>query len=228
MRQDRLPVIIFLLLIFSAISYPVEAEYEKIKLIPPDTKQNLTKIIQSRISKRDFKKTPLEKEQISLILWSAGGIKIDAITSATKTIPSAGATYPLEFYLAVGEDSVTGIKKGIYHYIIKEHALKPLSDKDIRTALSIACLNQGFIADAPVSIIIAAEYKRTTQRYGSRGIRYTHIEVGHSCQNIYLMLADLNLATVEVGAFDDEAIKNILGLKENIEPLIVMPIGYTR
>jgi len=206
----------------------VKAAHEKIKLTFPNIERNSTKIIQSRISKRNFKRTSLKKEQLSLILWSAGGVKIDAVTSASRTIPSAGATHPLEFYIVVGADSVDDIAQGVYRYIIKEHALEPLSDKDIRADLSSACLNQDFIADAPISIVIAAQYNRTTQRYRDRGIRYVHMEAGHSSQNIYLMVADLNLATVEIGAFSDNAVKDIVGLEKDIEPLIIMPVGYAQ
>jgi SagB-type dehydrogenase family enzyme len=79
---------------------------------------------------------------------------------------------------------------------------------DLREDLAIACLRQMFIADASVSLVIAAEYERITRRYGDRGMRYVHIEVGHVGQNIYLQCEALGLATVAIGAFyDDEVAK---------------------
>jgi SagB-type dehydrogenase family enzyme len=204
----------------------VKSESRKIRLNPVNTSQNFVKILQSRISYRNFKKTPLKKEQVSLILWSAGGVKLDAVSSATRTIPSAGAIYPLELYLVVGDGAIDEIKEGIYHYVPAEHSLERQSFQDIRKQLSVACLGQGFIADAPVSVVVAAEYGRMSQRYRQRGVRYVYLEAGHACQNIYLAVTDLGLGTVEVGAFYDAKVKNILGLDDNIEPLIIMPIGY--
>jgi len=94
--------------------------------------------------------------------------------------------------------------------------------------LAAASLNQDFIADAPLVIVIAALYERTTKRYGERGIRYVHIEVGHAGQNIYLQSESLGLGTVAVGAFYDEEVARVLNLPEDHEPLYVMPIGYVR
>jgi SagB-type dehydrogenase family enzyme len=79
--------------------------------------------------------------------------------------------------------------------------------------------------DAPVDIVICALYHRTSYRYGRRGERYVHMEVGHAGQNIHLQAVALGLATVEVGAFRDEEVREVLGLEEQIKPLYIMPVG---
>ncbi len=76
---------------------------------------------------------------------------------------------------------------------------------------------------APPSIIISADYERTTSHYGQRGIRYVHMEVGHVGQNISLQAVAMNLGTVMIGAFDDKQVKEILGIEE--EPLYIIPVG---
>ena len=73
-------------------------------------------------------------------------------------------------------------------------------------------------------IVVTGIYQRTMSKYGERGIRYVHIEVGHACQNIYLQAESLDLGTVEIGAFEDGKVKKVLNLKEE-EPLAIMPIG---
>ncbi|MEA1964034.1 MAG: SagB/ThcOx family dehydrogenase, partial [Candidatus Aerophobetes bacterium] len=88
------------------------------------------------------------------------------------------------------------------------------------------CLEQMFIADAPVSIVITAQYERTASKYGERGIRYVHIEVGHVGQNIFLQAMALGLGTVPVGAFWDEEVSKVLNLPEEYKPVYVLPIGY--
>ncbi|MFH1655514.1 MAG: SagB/ThcOx family dehydrogenase [Candidatus Omnitrophota bacterium] len=199
-----------------------------IKLDKPIIKPGLLKDIQNRKSHRDFSPRSLDKNQISLILWAAGGKKVDAVTSASRTVPSAGARYPIELFLLVGEEAVKGIQAGFYHYSVENHSLELIFLGDKRKDVTIASLGQEHIQNAPVALVIAVDYKRTTSRYGSqRGIRYAHMDVGHACENVYLIVADLGLGTVEIGAFSDEDIKNVLHLAKNLQPLAIMPIGYT-
>jgi SagB-type dehydrogenase family enzyme len=82
-----------------------------------------------------------------------------------------------------------------------------------------------FIAEAPLSLLITAEYERTTGKYGDRGVRYVHMEAGHVAQNVYLQAEALGLGTVTVGAFQDEEIAQALALPSAFRPLYVMPIG---
>lgn len=179
--------------------------------------------IAKRRSERSFNADlPLAKEQLFQILWAAQGITGDEKRSA----PSAGATYPLEIYAVVGK--VEGLEAGVYRYIPKNHSIELHLSGDRRKELAVASLNQKFIADAPLVIVITAEYERTTKRYGERGIQYVHIEVGHVGQNIYLQAESLGLGTVAVGAFYDDEVTRVLNLPENHAPLYVMPIGYVR
>jgi SagB-type dehydrogenase family enzyme len=75
-------------------------------------------------------------------------------------------------------------------------------------------------------VIITAVYQRSARKYGSRAARYVHIEVGHVAQNVYLQVQSLGLATVIVGAFEDEDVKSVLGLPANAAPLALMPVGH--
>lgn len=188
--------------------------------------KGISQVLNSRYSCRDFSNKPLNLDQISIILWAAGGKIDDAITGATRTIPSAGAIYPLEIYIVIGKDTINGLKEGIYHYLIENHSLELVLNKDIRKELSLGCGGQDFIKQAPVSLIIAAKFKPMMNRYGQRGIRYVYMEAGHASQNIYLMATNLGLGTVEVGAFDDDKIKDLLLLDKDTEPISVMPVGY--
>ena len=133
---------------------------------------SLEECIKRRQSVREYKDSALTLEEISQLLWAA------------QSAPSAGATYPLFIYLVAGK--VNGLKAGIYKYEPEKHALKEILNKDIRRPLAEAALGQSWVSTAPVSIVIVADYARTTARYGQRGIRYVHMEVGHVGQNIYL------------------------------------------
>jgi SagB-type dehydrogenase family enzyme len=84
------------------------------------------------------------------------------------------------------------------------------------------------MADAPVSLLVTAEYARIEGKYGSRGRRYAMIEVGHVGQNIFLQAEALGLGVGIVGAFDDARLTKVLHLPRAHEPLIVMPVGHPR
>ncbi|MCK4475201.1 MAG: SagB/ThcOx family dehydrogenase [Methanophagales archaeon] len=175
---------------------------------------SLEEAMERRKSRRSFKRTTLTKKQLSQLIWSAG------------KAPSAGATYPLELYVAIGEECVEDIDAGVYHRSERGYLeLEMHKEGDLREELAIACLSEMFIADAPVSFVIAVEYERTTRRYGDRGIRYVHIEVGHVSQNIYLQCEALGLATVAIGAFYDAEVARVLSLPEEHKPIYVMPMG---
>jgi SagB-type dehydrogenase family enzyme len=191
---------------------------KEIKLAKPKEKGfiSIEEALHKRRSVRDYKKGPLGLEQISQLLWAASGKNL-----YRRTAPSAGATYPLETYLVVGE--VEGLKPGIYYYDYSSHSLERIKDQDIRNRLSQAALGQGMIEKASIDIIIAADYGRTTSYYGQRGIRYVHMEVGHVAQNISLQANALNLGTVMIGAFEDKQVKDVLGIKE--DPLYIIPVG---
>lgn len=200
-----------------------------IKLKPAHFKEEgLKSLLEKRHSCRDFEEKTLNLDDIASVLWATCGRKYDAQTAATRTIPSAGATYPLELYLVVGKNAVDKLKEGIYHYSHPEHQLQPLVEGDKRDALAKASLGQDVIREAPVSLVIAAVVYRTTRRYGNRGERYVYMEAGHAAQNAYLATTCLGLGTVEVGAFRDDEVKGVLGLEKDCEPLIIMPIGYAR
>ena len=74
-------------------------------------------------------------------------------------------------------------------------------------------------------IAISAVYPRTTGKYGERGTRYVHMEVGHAAENVSLEAVALNLATVVVAAFSDMDVKKALGLPPAEHPLYLMPVG---
>ncbi len=201
----------------------------KIKLNPAQLKDgNLAVLLEKRYSCRNFQHKILKLDDLATILWATCGKKHDSLTRASRTIPSAGATYPLELYVVVGENCVDKLKAGVYHYLIEDHSLQLITEGDRREGLTRACLGQNFIYEAPVSLIITAKFYRTTNHYGLRGQRYVYTEVGHANQNTYLAVTNLGLATVEVGAFDDDSVGSLLNLDKDCDPLSIMPIGYPK
>lgn len=199
---------------------------EEIKLPSPqlEGKMSVEEALARRRSRRVFKDYSLTIEQVSQLLWSAQGITEER--RGFKTAPSAGATYPLDIYLVVGKDKVENLKVGVYHYNPHLHSLTIILEEDQRRELARACLRQKFIEDAPISLIITAEFSRITNHYGKRGIYYAYMEAGHVGQNVYLQAESLELGTVVIGAFYEEDVSQALNLPDQHIPLYVMPVGH--
>jgi len=176
--------------------------------------------LRQRRSVRSYKDDPLDMAEVSQILWSAQGI-----TSAGgfRTAPSAGALYPLELYVIAG--NVKNLPAAIYKYTPRDHALLEIVSGDRRSDLSRAALRQGAIRKAPAVILFCAVYERTTGKYGQRGFRYVHMEVGHAAQNACLQAIALGLHTAVIGAFRDAEVKAIANLPANEQPLYFVPVG---
>jgi len=184
---------------------------------------SLTEAIARRRSIRDFTPEPISQSQLSQILWAAQGKS--NTWGRHRTVPSAGATYPLEIFVAGGKNSVEEIDDGVYHYDIYTHSLTLHHRGDVRLELARAALGQRFIYEVPVDIVICALYHRTLAHYGSRGERYIHIEVGHAAQNLCLQATVTGLGAVTIGAFYDEQVTKLLNLPEKEQPLYIIPVG---
>ncbi|MBI4573293.1 MAG: SagB/ThcOx family dehydrogenase [candidate division NC10 bacterium] len=192
-----------------------------IRLPRPSLKGSITleEAIARRRSVRDFTDRPLSLEEVGQLLWAAEGITGHA--SYLRAHPSAGGLHPLEVYLLDPD--------GIFHYEPGGHLLRPVRGDDQRGDLAKAAHRQWFIADAACVIAIAAVFGRTTRKYGDRGrMRYVPMDAAHAAQNVLLQAVALGLGAVPVGAFDDEAVRLVLGIPAAEVPLYLIPIGRPR
>ena len=185
-----------------------------------DSRTSIEKSLLERRSIRQYRDKGLTLGEISQLLWAAQGV---TSRIGYRTAPSAGALYPLEIYIAAGR--VGELAPGIYRYEPDVHKLVKTCDGDKRMNLWRGALEQGSIRNAPLVLVFCAIYERTTSKYGERGIRYVHMEVGHAAQNVCLQAISLGLGTVVIGAFNDKEIKRVLNLEGNEWPLCIMPVG---
>lgn len=176
--------------------------------------------IRRRRSVRRYQKGPLAISDISQLLWAAQGL---THPTGYRASPSAGALYPLEVYLVVGE--VTDLKAGVYRYLPASHRMEAVVEEDRREALSAAALGQSAVRNASAAVVFCAVYERTTSKYGRRGIPYVHMEAGHAAQNLSLQAVALNLGTVVIGAFEDELVRETISAPKAERPLYIVPVG---
>lgn len=187
-------------------------------------------VIASRRSRRLFIEEGITAGELSQILWAAYGITKPLIgyshtRGGLKTAPSAGALYPLELYVVIG--NVSSIEPGVYKYSPVKHEIVRTIAKDMRELLSEAAYNQEMLCIAAACILFSAIFNITTKKYGNRGQeRYVYMDLGHSAQNVYLQSEALQLGTCAIGYFKDDEVKKIMKLPENEEPLYIMPVGH--
>lgn len=195
------------------------------KLPPPETAgaMPVEQAIKQRRTIRSFSRRTIPLEALSQLLWAAQGITEDR--GFKRAAPSAGALYPMDVYAIVGQDSVSRMDAGLYHYQAGGHELAAVVTQDLREKIARASLSQMWMARAPVSLAITAEYRRITGKYADRGVRYALIEAGHIAQNLFLQAESLGLKAGIVGAFHDNELAATLHLPRNHEVLLVMPIG---
>ena len=185
-----------------------------------ESKFSIEKALLQRRSVRDYKEQPLDISEVSQLLWAAQGITDQR---GFRTIPSAGALYPLEVFLVAG--NVSGLPAGAYRYKPAGHALVKVAGGDRRAELCEAAGGQACVKNGAAALVFTAIYERTTVKYGNRGIKYAHIEVGCAAQNVYLQAVSLDIGTVFVGAFHDSQLKQLLNLDDNEHPQCIMPLG---
>jgi nitroreductase len=98
-----------------------------------------------------------------------------------------------------------------------------------------ACLNalvhaaggQEFIARAPLAFVFCARPARSAKKYGQRGASlYCVQDATVACAYAQLAATALGLASVWVGAFDENAARAAIGAGKDLLPVAILPIGY--
>lgn len=193
-----------------------------VRLPPPrfEGPVSIEQTLLQRRSIRTFSRDPLTVDDLTQLLWAAQGI---THAQGYRTAPSAGALYPLELYVVVGQ--VVGLPAGLYRYRGREHALGAQSPRDLRAEMAAAAYGQRPVERAPASFLFTAVFERMTVKYGRRGVRYVDMEAGHAAQNLCLQAVALDLKSVVIGAFQDAAVKQIAMLPSEEEPLYLVPVG---
>ena len=162
--------------------------------------------------------------QLSTIAWAAYGVQDDeAIGPTRRTVPSAGALYPLGLWCAVRD--VHGIPSGLYQYDPFAHRLRA-SPSDATGDLTDLVTYPHLVDEAAVSFIVSATFWRNRAKYGLRAYRFALLEAGHLGQNLTLAAEALGLAANAIGGFYDRELDELLdldGVNESV--LYLLSVG---
>jgi nitroreductase len=104
-----------------------------------------------------------------------------------------------------------------------------VKDDETKEKLYKAALRQDQIRSAPVNIVVCADLKKFSLKYQERGEFVYAIQDTASAITILLLTATaLGLGSDWVRAFDEELVKEILELPDDIRPVGIIPIGYAK
>ncbi len=100
-------------------------------------------------------------------------------------------------------------------------------DNGKKQGLAEKCHEQFEITTAPAIIVICAEPQKAERYYGLRGRKlYSVQNCAAAAQNMLIEAQSLGLATRWIGAFEEDDIKEILGIPNEVRPQILVAVGY--
>ncbi|RJP46601.1 MAG: nitroreductase [Anaerolineaceae bacterium] len=127
--------------------------------------------------------------------------KLEQVLQAINRAPSAGNLQAYEVYL--------------------------VTDAERKSALWNSAYNQDFLMQAPLILVFCAHAARSAERYQKRGTElYCVQDATIACTFAMLAATALGLSTVWVGAFDETAVREIIGAPQAQRPVAMLPIGY--
>jgi len=127
--------------------------------------------------------------------------EVKRLVDAGRWAPSAGNIQPWEFII--------------------------VRDAKIKRRLVIAALDQTFIEEAPVVIVVCADERQSSMGYGSRGLTlYCLQDTAAAIQNMLLAAYTLGLGTCWIGAFHEEEARKVLKVPFDVRPIAIIPVGY--
>ncbi len=126
---------------------------------------------------------------------------VETLIKAARWAPSAGNIQPWEFII--------------------------VTDTKIRERLGEAALQQNFIEEAPVIIVVCANEGRSNWNYGSRGANlYCIQDTAAATQNMLLAAHALGLGACWIGAFNEGEVRRVLNIPGGVRPVAMVPVGH--
>ncbi|HEY6351047.1 MAG TPA: SagB family peptide dehydrogenase [Candidatus Angelobacter sp.] len=128
-----------------------------------------------------------------------------------KLYPSGGSLHSLSAYVAIR--ACDGCTPGLYRYLDREHALRPVSTSPAVEKLltDAASSTGGHVQNPAVLLILSARFPRTAWKYESIAYRLILLEIGALLQTMYLAATGLNLRGCALGCGDSDHFARIAG-----------------
>ncbi len=102
-----------------------------------------------------------------------------------------------------------------------------VKDEELKRRIAKACHNQMFIAEAPV-VIVACGYNIHYNRGEYMGDFSMLVDVSIAFTHLILAARAEGLGTCWIGSFNNEEIKRILSIPEEVNVVAITPLGYPK
>lgn len=110
---------------------------------------------------------------------------------------------------------------------LQAYEIYAVTNRGVLNSLARASPGQDFIAQASLALVFCAHPARSAEKYGQRGISlYSVQDATIACAYAQLAATALDLASVWVGAFDDEPVREAIDVGKELLPVAILPIGY--
>ncbi len=172
---------------------------------PPGGGPALAEAVWSRRSRRNFLGRGLSRQQATRLLSFA--LPADGPCLATALIAPGGEMEP-----------------GAWLYLPSARALAR-QEAGGRAEVARACLNQLWVGQAALALVLWADLARLEQAQGPRAYRHAMIAAGRAGQRLYLAATALGLGCCGVGAFYDRELAEAAGLPPRAQPLYLLACG---
>ena len=131
-----------------------------------------------------------------------------------RSVPSAGALYPVEIY--VSGAGIPGLPRGLFHYDIQDFSIRQLLGEEA-SALIAERLSIPKPEKSWVSFILSGIFFRSAWKYRKRAFRYVLLDTGHLVENLTSALAFEGLPCSIRYDFVDENLCSLVGLDRSKE-----------
>ncbi len=101
-----------------------------------------------------------------------------------------------------------------------------VTDPAKQKAISDACMDQHWVSQAPVLIVVCNQFEKVTALYEKMGKMFSIQNCAIIATYMMLLAAERKLGTCWVGAFDNDKVAEILGIPEEVDPEIILTLGY--
>ena len=213
---------------------PVCKVYDHVLQIPLPTEfvsmgYSLEQVIRARAARRDYVDRTISVDVLSTFLhWSCGirryGQAYNSGAFPIRFTPSGGGLQPWEVYVVV--NSVDQLVQGLYHYRAQSHALELLQEGQMRGRMVELGFGVEFLHYASFICIVTCVPGRFYWKYGTRGYRTAHIDVGVLVQTMWYVATALKLRSLPVSGFSDDGVDEFLALENQHEfSMILFVVG---
>ncbi len=132
------------------------------------------------------------------------GARTDAFPLPKYRYASAGSLYPVQTYLAIQPDRITGLDAGIYYYHPQQHELIQLSRASLdSTAFGV---NQPLFEQAGFTVFLIGKLAAIAPIYGERSRDFCLLEAGYMSQLLMETAPQFELGLCPIGDLDFAAI----------------------